>query len=285
MISIVPLTRHANKRLKSLLHSRMDNTIPPVSSLFDFSNKVVIVTGSGSGLGQGIAKRFAEAGARVVVNYFHSADGAQNVVNEIRARGGQAMAAQADVTNPDEVARLIAETVSAFGRVDVLINNAGIYPLAPFLDMTPAQWDAVVDANLRSAFLCTQLFAKQIVTQGSGGAIVNITSIEAENPAPLHAHYNAAKGGVLMLTRSTAYELGAHNIRVNAVAPGLIWREGIEQGWPDGVARFQRTAPLARLGMPEDVADACLFLASPAARWITGASLTVDGGVMTHQIF
>jgi NAD(P)-dependent dehydrogenase (short-subunit alcohol dehydrogenase family) len=236
-------------------------------------------------LGQGIARRFGEAGARVVVNYFHSADGAHSIVNEIRARGGQAIAIQADVTNPGEVARLIAETVNAFGRADVLINNAGIYPLHSILDMTPAQWDEVVDANLRSAFLCTQAFAKQIITQGDGGAIVNITSIEAENPAPLHAHYNAAKGGVLMLTRSTAFELGAHNIRVNAVAPGLIWRAGIEQGWPDGVARYQRTAPLARLGLPEDVADACLFLASPAARWITGASLTVDGGVMTHQIF
>lgn len=263
----------------------MYNSIPPVSSFFDFSNKVVIVTGSGSGLGQGIARRFAEAGARVIVNYFNSEQGAQNIVHEIRARGGDAIAIQADVTKSDEVARLIAETVNAFGRADILINNAGIYPLAPFLEMTPAQWDEVVDANLHSAFLCTQAFAKQIVTQGGGGAVVNITSIEAENPAPLHAHYNAAKGGLLMLTRSTAFELGPHNIRVNAVAPGLIWREGIELGWPDGVARFQRTAPLARLGMPEDVADACLFLASPAARWITGASLTVDGGVMTHQIF
>ena len=261
------------------------NPIPSVSSLFDFSGKVAIVTGSGSGLGQGIARRFAEAGASVVVHYHRSADGAQNVVNEIRARGGNALALQADVTNPDEVARLISETVNAFARADVLINNAGIYPLAHILEMTPAQWDEVVNANLRSAFLCTQAFAKQVVAQGGGGAIVNITTIEAENPAPLHAHYNAAKAGVWMLTRASAFELAAHNIRVNAVAPGLIWRAGIEQGWPDGVARWQRTAPLQRLGMPEDVADACLFFASPAARWVTGASLTVDGGVMTHQIF
>jgi NAD(P)-dependent dehydrogenase (short-subunit alcohol dehydrogenase family) len=263
----------------------MNSTIPSIQSLFDFSNRVVIVTGSGSGLGQGIARRFAEAGARVVVHYHRSADGAQKVVHEIRARGGEAIAAQADVTNPDEVARLLSETVNAFGRADVLVNNAGTYPLAALLDMTPAQWDEVVNANLRSAFLCTQAFAKQIVAQGGGGAIVNITTIEAENPAPLHSHYDAAKGGVLMLTRASAFELGAHNIRVNAVAPGLIWREGIEQAWADGVTRWQRTAPLKRLGMPEDVADACLFLASPAARWITGASLTVDGGVMTHQIF
>jgi NAD(P)-dependent dehydrogenase (short-subunit alcohol dehydrogenase family) len=121
--------------------------------------------------------------------------------------------------------------------------------------------------------------------QETGGAIVNITSIEAENPAPGHSHYNAAKAGVLMHTRAAAGELARHGIRVNAVAPGLLWRDGIEQAWPEGVARWQAAAPLRRLGTAEDVADACLFLASPAARWITGASLTVDGGVMTSQIF
>lgn len=263
----------------------MNTNIPPVSTLFDFSNQVVIVTGSGSGLGQGIARRFAEAGARVVVHYNTSAEGAQQVVNEIRARDGHAIAIQADVTQENKVARLMGETVRAFGRVDVLINNAGIYPLHNLLEMSPAQWDDVVNANLRSAFLCTQAFAKQIVAQGGGGSIVNITSIEAENPAPNHSHYDAAKGGVTMLTRASALELAAHNLRVNAVAPGLIWREGIEQSWPDGVQRWQNTAPLKRLGMPEDVADACLFFASPAARWITGASLTVDGGVMCHQIY
>lgn len=268
----------------------IDNSIPSVQSLLDFSNKVVIVTGSGSGLGQGIARRFAEAGASVVVHYKASAEGAQQVVADIQARGGTAIAVQADVTKPDEVARLFAATADAFQYVDVLINNAGIYPLAAILEMQPEQWDDVVNANLRSAFLCTQAFARQIVKQntastGSGGAIVNITSIEAENPAPSHSHYDAAKGGVLMLTRAAAFELAVHNIRVNAVAPGLIHREGIEQAWPEGVQRWQRNAPLTRLGMPEDIADACLFLASPAARWITGANLLVDGGVMTHQIY
>lgn len=263
----------------------MDRTIPPVSTLFDFSNRVVMVTGSGSGLGQGIARRFAEANARVVVHYHRSAQGAQTVVNEIRARGGSAIAMQADVVNPDAVARLFAGAVNAFGRVDVLVNNAGVYPHHALVDMTPAQWDEVVNANLRSAFLCTQAFARQIIAQGGGGAMVNVTSIESENPAPLHAHYDAAKGGLLMLTRASALELGAHNIRVNAVAPGLIWRQGIEDAWREGVERWHVAAPLQRLGMPEDVADACLFLASPAARWITGASLTVDGGVMSHQIY
>jgi NAD(P)-dependent dehydrogenase (short-subunit alcohol dehydrogenase family) len=263
----------------------MSIELPSVQSLFDFSEKVVIVTGSGSGLGQGIARRFAEAGASVVVHYKASAEGAQNVVKEIQQRGGKAVAIQADLVKPDEVARLIAETVNAFGRADVLVNNAGIYPLHSILEMQPSEWHEVVDANLTSAFLCTQAFAKQIVKQGGGGAIVNITSIEAENPAPNHSHYDSAKGGMLMLTRASAFELASHDIRVNAVAPGLIYREGIEQGWPEGVARWQRNAPLKRLGMPEDVADACLFFASPAARWITGANLLVDGGVLTHQIY
>lgn len=260
-------------------------TIPSPQTLLDFTGQVVIVTGSGSGLGTGLARRFAEAGAAVVVNYRASLGGAQAVVEQIEASGGRAIAIGADVTKKDEVERLMARTVEAFGQLNILINNAGIYPLATLVEMTEEEWDAVLDSNLRSTFLCTQAAAKQMIAQGTGGAIVNIASIEGENPAPLHSHYNAAKGGVLMHTMAAAHELGPHGIRVNAVSPGLIWREGIEQGWPDGVERFKKAAPLGRLGLPEDIADACLFLASPAARWITGANLRVDGGVMTKQIF
>lgn len=260
-------------------------TIPHPHNLFNFSNKVVVVTGSGSGLGSGIVLRFAEAGAAVTVNYRSSAAGAKAVVGQIEAAGGKAIAVQADVTQKAEVERLVIQTVEAFGRLDVLVNNAGVYPLASLLEMTEAEWDAVVDSNLRSTFLCTQAAAKQMIAQGEGGAIVNIASIEAENPAPMHSHYNAAKGGVVMHTAAAANELGLYGIRVNSVSPGLIWREGIEQGWPDGVERFLKAAPLGRLGRPDDIADACLFLASPAARWITGANLRVDGGVMTKQIF
>lgn len=259
--------------------------IPQPRDLLDFAGKVAIVTGSGSGLGSGIARRFAQANAQVVVHYHTSADSAAELVESIRAAGGQAHAFQADLKDDAAVQALVQDTVHTFGRLDVLVNNAGIYPLAGVLEMTAAQWDEVLDANLRSAFLCTQAAARQMITQGEGGAIINITSIEAENPAPHHSHYNASKGGLLMFTRASAHELGAHGIRVNAVAPGLIWREGLEQAWPDGVERYLRAAPLGRLGLPDDVADACLFLASPAARWITGASLTVDGGVMTKQIF
>ncbi len=258
---------------------------PPVDELMNFAGKTVVVTGSGSGLGRGIAARFAEAGAAVVVNYRSNRDGAAEVVSAIVDSGGKAVAVGADVTRKAEVDRLVSETVKAFGGLDVLINNAGIYPLVALLDMQESDWDAVVDANLRSVFLCTQAAAGQMVAQGRGGAIINIASIEAESAAPMHSHYNAAKAGVVMHTRAAAGELGPHGIRVNVVSPGLIWRRGIEEAWSEGVERWRSACPLTRLGRPEDVADACLFLASPAARWITGATLRVDGGVMSNQIF
>jgi NAD(P)-dependent dehydrogenase (short-subunit alcohol dehydrogenase family) len=257
--------------------------IPEVSRLLDFSGRVVIVTGAGSGLGQGLARRFAEAGARVVVHYRKAAAGAEAIVAQVGR--DRAVAVEADVTRPEEAASLVMAAVRDFGRVDVLVNNAGIYPLSGVLDMTPTQWDDVVATNLTSVFLCTQAAARQMVAQGEGGAIVNVTSVEATSALPQHSHYAATKAAAAAHTRAAAQELGPHGIRVNAVAPGLIWREGIEQMWPEGVARWQQAAPLRRLGRPEDVADACLFLASPAARWITGANLVVDGGVLTSTVY
>jgi NAD(P)-dependent dehydrogenase (short-subunit alcohol dehydrogenase family) len=265
--------------------SSFPHSPPPVRSLLDLSGRVALVTGAGSGIGQTIAYRFAESGASVMVHYQKSQEGAEALVTEIQAGGGHAAAAAADLTDPVAVNYLVEITVKTFGRIDILINNAGIYPLAAVTEMRVEDWDLVVDTNLKSVFLSTQAAARHMVTAGTGGAIVNVSSIEAENPAPSHSHYNAAKGGVSMFTRAAAAELGRHGIRVNAVAPGLIWAEGLESSWPDGVARYLAAAPLGRLGQPDDVADACLFLASPAARWITGASLTVDGGVLTHQIY
>ena len=258
---------------------------PPIGALLDFAGKVVLVTGGAGGIGQGIVARFAEAGATVAIHYRSSGAEAGALAEQIAAAGGQAAAFAADLAETDAAARLVEAVVARFGRLDVLVSNAAQQSLAGLLDMSAADWDAMIAATLRSVFLCTQAAARQMIAQGGGGAIINITSIEAEQPAPMHSHYNAAKAGVLMHTRAAAAELGAHGIRVNAVAPGLIWRDGLENAWPDGVARWQAAAPLRRLGTPADVADACLFLASPGARWITGASLRVDGGVGARSSF
>jgi len=257
--------------------------IPTPQRLLDLTGRVAIITGSGKGLGRGIAARFAEAGATVVVNYRSSAAGAQSLVAAIEAKGGRACAIQADVTRQAESERLIVQAVETYGRLDVLINNAGLYPRSALIDMPKDGWDAVVEGNLGSAFLCLQAAARRMIAQGEGGAIVNIASIEGEIASRMHGHYNVAKAGILMLTRVAALELGPHNIRVNAVSPGLIWRPGIERAFAEGVDHWRKTAPLSRLGQPDDVADACLFLASPAARWITGANLRVDGGAATRM--
>jgi glucose 1-dehydrogenase/3-oxoacyl-[acyl-carrier protein] reductase len=262
-----------------MLWSHPQMSLPAPAALLDFSERVVLVTGAGRGIGPGIALRFAQAGARVAANYRVSREGAARTVAQIEAAGGAAIAVPADVSRPSEVESLFRSCREAFGRLDVLINNAGIYPVAGLLEMTEQQWDAMLEADLKSVFLCTQAAARLMIEQGIQGAIVNIASIEAESPEPDHSHYDAAKAGVLMHTRSAAFELAGHGIRVNAVSPGLIWQPGIEQSWPEGVARWQAAAPLKRLGLAEDVADACLFLASPAARWITGVNLRVDGGV------
>ena len=190
-----------------------------------------------------------------------------------------------DTQCDDDVDAVIAGATEALGGIDVLVNNAGIYPVSSLADMTETEWQTVLAANLSSVHFCTQVVSRQLIKQKKGGAIVNVASIEALNPAPGHAHYTAAKAGVVMYTRTAAQELGRYSIRVNAVSPGLIWRGGIEKAWPEGVNGYLEAVPLGRLGRFDDVADACLFLASPAARWITGANLVVDGGVMTHRIF
>jgi NAD(P)-dependent dehydrogenase (short-subunit alcohol dehydrogenase family) len=256
---------------------------PTVAALLNLEGRVAIVTGSGSGHGRGIARRFAEAGAAVVVHYRTHESAAREVVEGIESAGGRARPLQADLTRGEEVERLFTAVVQELGRVDILINNAGIYPVASLVEMSEGEWESVIDTNLKSVHLCTQAAARRME---DGAAIVNVASVEALQPMPMHAHYDAAKAGVLMHTRAAALELGPRGIRVNAVSPGLITRDGLEEDWPEGVARWLEVVPLGRMGAPEDVADACLFLASNAARWITGANLVVDGGgVIARRAF
>ena len=259
-------------------------TILPVSRLLDLRGRVALVTGAGAGIGAAIAARLAEAGASVMVHYHANADGAAAVVDAITRRGGRAVHHGGDLTSPDAARRLVAATVAHCGAIDILVNNAGIYPLGAIADMAPDAWHAVVSANLTTTHFMTQAFSAA-ADEERGGAIVNIASIEASNVAPMHSHYVAAKAGVVMYTKAAAREFGPRNIRVNAVSPGLIWKDGLDEDWPDGVARYRRAAPLGRLGAAADVADAVLFLASDGARWITGAELVVDGGVLTNSAY
>ena len=217
-----------------------------------------------------------------MVGYREDADGAAATVGEVERAGGVAVATQVDVSRRASFAAAIDLVCDRFGRLDVLVNNAGAYPLVPLAEMTDEAWLTNLDVNLRSVFVGTQLAAPRM---RRGGAVVNVASIEALHPAPGHSHYATAKAAVLMHTRAAALELGPQGIRVNAVSPGLIDYPALKQLWPEGVARYEAAAPLGRIGTRDEVADAVLFLASPGARFITGANLVVDGGVCASPIF
>jgi NAD(P)-dependent dehydrogenase (short-subunit alcohol dehydrogenase family) len=219
------------------------------------------------------------------VHYHRSDDGAREVVAAITSAGGTARAYRADLTQAADVHDLVARITNDTGVPDIVVNNAGTYPLASILEVAAADWQAVVAANLTSVHLVTQAVARGLRDVARGGAIVNIASIEASNVAPAHSHYAAAKAGVVMYTKSAARELGPLGIRVNAVSPGLIWRTGLDYAWPEGVSAYTAATPLGRLGRFEDIADACLFLVSAASRWITGTELVVDGGVLTSRAY
>jgi NAD(P)-dependent dehydrogenase (short-subunit alcohol dehydrogenase family) len=254
------------------------------------AGQVALVTGAGGGIGRGIALRFAAEGAAVALHHRTRGDGGTSLlerspelggglVERVRESGGRAIALHAELTDEDACVRLVREAAEwGGGRLTALVNNAGVQPTQALPGMTLAEWRAVVDTNLSSVFACTQA-AVEVMRAGGGGSVTHIASIEAGHPAPLHAHYSAAKAAVVMHARSAALEYGPYGIRVNTVSPGLIARDGLEEDWPEGVRRWQQAAPMSRLGRPEDIGDACVFLASSMASWITGHDLVVDGGV------
>lgn len=245
-------------------------------ALPDLTGTVALVTGAGGGIGSGIAERFAAAGAAVVVHHRGGGARAAEVVAGITGRGGLATAARAELTDPGQCARLMDLAADRYGRLDAVVAGAGVQPVAELATMTVQQWREVVETNLTATFATVQAAAGALRT---GGAITVIASVEGTRPARGHAHYAAAKAATIMFVRSAALEYGAAGIRVNAVSPGLVRRAGIDEAWPDGVQRWQGAAPLGRLGDSSDVGDACVFLSSPMARWITGIDLVVDGGM------
>lgn len=254
-------------------------TPPAPNVMLDLTGSVVVVTGAGGGIGAGIARRFADAGASLVLHHRSSAGAVGRLAAELSTPSA---AVQVDLTASDGPQQLIAHAVDAFGTVDILINNAGAQPVTGFTEITDDEWDEVLAVNVTAAHRCSQAFAHHRRGAGGGGAVVHIASIEGMQPAPAHGHYATSKAAVRMHARAAASELGRDGIRVNVVSPGLIATDDLEQTWPEGVARWRAAAPLERLGTPEDVGDACVFLASPLARWITGAELVVDGGVLTR---
>jgi glucose 1-dehydrogenase/2-deoxy-D-gluconate 3-dehydrogenase len=260
---------------------------PLLTDLLNLTGRVAVVTGAGRGMGSAIARRLAEAGARVVATDFRGEEVAA-VVEGIRAAGGSAVAVTADAASVDDAERVMGAAREAFGGVDILVNNAGLFPPAPLLEITPELWDRVHSVNLRGLFFHAQAAARQMIGQGRGGCIINIASASAFWPSGFLAHYDATKGGVVMVTKSLAKELGPHGIRVNAIAPGAVATPGgMETAArmmealrvPDG-AEMPAQAVLSSNAEADDVARAVYFLATGLARAITGATLTVDAGYL-----
>jgi 3-oxoacyl-[acyl-carrier protein] reductase len=241
----------------------------------DATTQVALVTGGDRGVGRGIALALSEAGYLVAINYVDAPELANAVVQELKNDG---FAIHGDVRRSSDVHKMIESVVSHFGRLDVLVNNAGIQVWAPLLDLKEAEWDDVVDTNLKGCFLCTQAAARHMRTRGSG-VIINIGSGCNKVPFPGLVSYTASKGGIEMLTKVAALELGPLGIRVNCIAPGAIEVERTKLERPDYAGTFSRITPLRRIGRPEDIGQAVVMLASPAASFITGQTIGVDGGL------
>jgi 3-oxoacyl-[acyl-carrier protein] reductase len=243
--------------------------------------KVAVVTGASKGIGASIAKHLADEGAAVVVNYASGKQGADRVVAEITGKGGRAVAVQADVSRPADIKRLFAEAKKAFGRLDVLVNNAGIYEFAPLEEVTPEHFHKQFDLNVLGLILASQEAARQFGS--AGGSIINISSVVATSAPATTSVYSATKGAVDAVTRSLAKELGPRNIRVNSINPGLVETEGTTSagttaGESDFRKQFESLAPLGRIGQPRDIAPAAVFLASSDSAWVTGETLYIAGG-------
>jgi len=260
-----------------------------IQEIFSLQGKVAMVTGAGKGIGQAIALRLAEAGAKVIVVDIDSS-AAMVTESQIQHAGGTGCILIDDAATIDDAADLIQEGVEVYGRLDILVNNAGIFRFQSFIDLTEKMWDDTIDTNLKGAAFLAQAAAKQMIKQGEGGRIINISSIDAYHPTGNLAHYDASKGGLEMLTKSMARELAAYGILVNAIAPGGIATPGVASmmGPMEGVDMkavmdgFLATLPLKRMGDPEEIANMALFLASPASSYCVGASFVVDGGALVR---
>ncbi len=244
------------------------------------NNKVAVVTGASKGIGAGIAKSLAAEGASVVVNYASSKEGADRVVKEIVGKGGKAVAVQGDVSKPGDVKRIFAETKKAFGRLDVLVNNAGVYEFSPLGEVTEEQFHRHFDTNVLGLMLATQEAVKLFGPEG--GSIINIGSTVSSLTPPTTVVYTATKGAVDAVTHVLAKELGPKKIRVNSINPGMVETEGVQSAGfigSDFQKQLEAQTPLGRIGQPEDIAPIAVFLASADSGWLTGETLLASGGL------
>jgi 2-dehydro-3-deoxy-D-gluconate 5-dehydrogenase len=264
--------------------------VPPLAALVDLTGKVALVTGAAQGFGFACARRLAEAGASVVLADRHG-DRLEAARDRLAAAGRAVAAAEGDVSVDEDVRRFVGTAVSRFGRLDVLVNNAGVFSNFLLEHLMPEEFGRILDVNVGGAFLCIRAAAERMREQGEGGAIVNITSIDAVHPSGAGlSHYGTSKHAIWGLTKTMALELGPDGIRVNAVAPGPSLTEGavefVEAGAPEGIdveaqwGAYMARIPLRRLADPDDVARAALFLASDLGAYVNGAQIVVDGGLL-----
>jgi NAD(P)-dependent dehydrogenase (short-subunit alcohol dehydrogenase family) len=244
-----------------------------------FAGKVVLVTGAQQGIGRAMVSTFAEAGADVAINWLDDQNAAAGIAAQVRQSGRRAFPVHADIGALDQVRAMVTSVERELGPVDVLVNNAGVFPRVPFLDMTEGDWDFVLGVNLKGACFCAQAVAKVMIAAGRQGSIVNLTSGAAFRASPRGVHYVASKGGVLSMTRAIALELAPYRIRVNAIAPGLTDTAQPRYGSSEAeLAEAARAIPLGRMAQPEEIARTALFLASDEAAFITGQTVHVNGG-------
>ncbi len=247
--------------------------------------KVAIVTGAATGIGQGIAMRFAKEGAAVVVDYVGKPDAPNKTVDAIKSSGGRVTAVEADVSNPGQVANLIGEAVKTFGKLDVLVNNAGIEKKYAFVDYPLEEARKIIEVNLIGPFLVAQAAARQMIKQGQGGRIINISSVHEDLPMPTNTPYCMSKGGLRMLARTIAVELATHKITVNNIGPGAIYTpiDADIEAQPELEKSLMGEIPLNRWGKPDEVAGLAVYLASDEASYVTGSTYFIDGGMLRQS--
>ncbi|HEV2275598.1 MAG TPA: glucose 1-dehydrogenase [Acidobacteriaceae bacterium] len=246
------------------------------------ANRVAIVTGGNSGIGKAIVLELARLGASVVIDYVVHPEATDELEKQIAALGGRALGVEADISKPAEIQKLVASAVTNFGRLDIMVNNAGVETRTSTLETTEEQYDRVLEVNLKSAFFGTQFAARQMIQQGAGGRIINVTSIHEDWPMPGNAPYCLSKGGMRMLTRTAGVELAAHNILVAGVAPGAVATPINVATMGDAalMSKLDSAIPLRRMAKPEEIASIVGFLAGAGASYITATTVIADGGMM-----